>query len=147
MTWAILRCGQCGRVFTHYYCAHKRVDCTNKSCNNKMWIDEDSMINIKFGTDLKPVEDSAYILINAFNSYAYLCAKVYSQDGGNSMMFPITEKHVGLTRRDTLMAIPTDMKHTTAWDGLVIASGCYPVSPEMEAAIIANKYVREDKNV
>jgi ribosomal protein S27E len=147
LTFSIIKCNKCGRILVVYHCAHKRVECTNKTCGNKIWIEKESAMAIRFGTDFVPESNAAYIFINAFNSYAYLCAKVYSQDGNNSMIIPISERNVGnLTRKDTLMAIPADVKHTTSWDGLVIKSGCYPVSPEMETEIKKNIYTRESNN-
>jgi hypothetical protein len=105
------------------------------------------MINIKFGTDFLPIGDTAYIYISVFNNYAYLAAKVYSQDGNNFMIIPISERMVSpvLSRKDTIIAIPTELKHTTSWDGIVIKSGCYPVSPEMETELKKNIYIRDSE--
>lgn len=101
------------------------------------------MLDLKFGTDFQPVQNTAYIFVNAFNNYAYLAARVYSHDGGNSIVIPISERNVGeLTRKDTLQSIPEGLKHATAWDGLSIKSGCYPVSAGMEAEMRKNIYVR-----
>jgi hypothetical protein len=103
------------------------------------------MIGIKFGTDFVPVGNLAYIYISVFNNYAYLAARVFSQDGNNFMVIPISERMVSpvLSRKDTITAIPAELKHTTSWDGIAIKSGCYPVSPEMETEIKKNIYVRE----
>jgi len=59
------------------------------------------------------------------------------------MVIPISERNVSsnMSRKDTIMAIPAEYKHTTAWDGLLIKSGCYNISPEMEEEIRKNIYV------
>jgi hypothetical protein len=103
------------------------------------------MITLKFGTDFVPASNTAYIYISVFNNYAYLAARVYSEDGKNFMILPVSERNVSqnLTRKDTIIAIPSEMKHTTAWDGLVIKSGCYQIPAELEAEIKKNIYVRE----
>ena len=148
MSFTILKCNKCGRVFVQYNCSHKRVECPNiKVCNNRLWIEKENMINIKFGTDFLPIGDTAYIYISVFNNYAYLAAKVYSQDGNNFMIIPISERMVSpvLSRKDTIIAIPAELKHTTSWDGIIIKSGCYPVSPEMETEIKKNIYIRDSE--
>ena len=150
MSFSILKCNKCGRVFVQYNCSHRRVDCPNeKVCRNKVWIEKEAMIDIKFGTDFIPVSNTAYIYISVFNSYAYLAAKVFSEDGNNFMIIPVSERNVSpiLSRKDTIMAIPADMKLTTSYDGMIIQSGYYPVSPEMETEIKKNIYVREVKDV
>lgn len=146
MSFSILKCEKCGRVFVQYDCSHRRISCPNeKVCRNKLWIEKDNMIGIKFGTDFVPVGNLAYIYISVFNNYAYLAARVFSQDGNNFMVIPISERMVSpvLSRKDTITAIPAELKHTTSWDGIAIKSGCYPVSPEMETEIKKNIYVRE----
>jgi hypothetical protein len=109
-----------------------------------LWIEKENMVNIKFGTDFTPENDTAYVYISSFNNYCYLAAKVFSDDGNNFMIIPVSERNVSpnLSRKDTIMAIPTEVKHTTSWDGIIIKSGYYPVSPEMETEIKKNLYVR-----
>lgn len=145
MSFAILRCNKCGRVFPHYFCAHKRTECINsKGCNNKIWIDKDSMATIRFGTDFVPDSNAAYIFINVFNNYVYLAARVYSDDAKNYVTLPINERRIGdLSRKETISALPNKVKHASSQDGLIIESGCYPVSMEMETVIRRNLYVRE----
>jgi hypothetical protein len=100
---------------------------------------------LKFGTEFVPESDTGYVIINVFNNHAYLAARVYAHDAKNFLVIPINERYVGITRKDTIAAIPAEMKHTTSWDGLLIQSGCYPVSQEMETEIKKNMYVREPK--
>lgn len=141
----ILKCPGCGKVFPNYNSGHTRALCPNtKVCTAKFWIDNDSTLTIKFGTDFIPEKDVCYIYINVFNSNCFLAARAYSEDGNNFMVIPLNERYIGgITRKDTLSAIPTDLKHTTAWDGLVIKSGCYPVSAEMEKIITSKLYIME----
>lgn len=135
MSLSIVRCKRCGRVFAYYF-RHNRVDCQNTSyCKNKIWLDEESTLPIKFGVPEKSSPDTAYILINSFNNNTFLAAKVFSVDGNNFMIIPIDERKTGLLRRDTLDAIPLNCKHQSAWDGHIIQSGLYPVSPQMEEVI------------
>jgi hypothetical protein len=104
------------------------------------------MIDLKFGTEFVPARDTAYLHIAVFNNYCYLAARTFSQDGNNFMVLPVSERNVSpnLSRKDTIKAIPAEMKHNASHDGLIIRSGCYPVSPEMEDEIRANIYVREN---
>ena len=149
MSFTILKCNKCGRVFVQYNCTHRRVECPNvKVCNNRLWIEKSNMVDIKFGTDFTPENDTAYVYISVFNNYAYLAARVYSQDGNNFMIIPVSERNASpnLSRKDTIMAIPAEVKHTTSWDGMLIKSGCYPVSPETETEIKKNLYVRENQD-
>ena len=132
MSLSIVRCRKCGRVFAYYF-RHNRVDCQNtRYCRNKIYMDKDSVLPIEFGNPENPKPDTAYILINTYNGNCFLAAKVYSTDGGNFMIIPIDERQLGLTRRDTLDAVPQNMKHLSAWDGHLIQSGYYNVSPKME---------------
>ena len=140
MSFAILKC-KCGKVFPYYECAQIPVKCTNTHiCSNKFLITEETTIKSKIGIDFVAEPNTAYIYIQVYNNNAYLAARVYSEDAGNFMVIPINERNVGgmLSRKDTLLAIPADKKHLTAWDGLVIASGCYPVSKDMEMEIRRN---------
>jgi len=142
---SILKCPRCGKVFPNYNSGHTRALCPNiKVCQEKFWIDKDSKLTIKFGTDFTPERDGCYIYINVFNNNCYLAARVYAEDAGNFMVIPLNERNIGeLTRRHTISAIPTDFKHTTSWDGLIIKSGCYPISTEMETEIKKNLYTVE----
>lgn len=141
----ILKCPRCGKVFPNYNSGHTRACCPNiKVCQEKFWIDKDTKLTVKFSTDFIPETDTCYIYINVFNNNCFLAARAYSEDGNNFMIIPLNERNIGeLTRRHTLSAIPTDFKHTTSWDGLVIKSGCYPVNAEMEKEITKNLYTTE----
>jgi hypothetical protein len=140
---AILKCPNCGKVYPDYNAGKTRACCPNiQVCQEKFWIDSTTMMNVKFSTEFTPERDTAYIYINVFNSNCYLAVRAYSEDAGNFLVIPLSERKIGeLTRKNTLSAIPTDFKHQSAWDGLVIKSGCYPVSAEMEREIRKNLYV------
>lgn len=142
----LLKCPRCGKVFPNYNSGHTRACCPNvKVCQEKFWIDKDTNLPIKFSTDFIPERDVCYIYINVFNNNCFLAVRAYSEDGKNFMIIPLNERNIGeLTRRHTIFAIPTDFKHMTAWDGLTIKSGCYPISPEMEKEITKNLYVLEN---
>jgi hypothetical protein len=144
MSFAILRCNKCGKVFPYYHCSHKRTECTNlRVCNNKIWIDKTSMATIRFGTDFQPESNTAYIFVNVFNNFVSLAARVYSDDAKNFVIIQLNERSISdLTRKDTISALPDKIKHSSSWDGLIVESGCYPVSPEMEIILRRNLYVR-----
>jgi hypothetical protein len=146
MSFALIRCQKCGKITFCNNAAHKRIDCSNtQTCHNKIWIEEQNQIKLKFGTDFIPESNTAHVFINVFNNHCYLAARVYAHDAKNFLVIPINERYVGITRKDTIAAIPAEMKHSTSYDGLLIQSGCYPVSPEMETEIKKNIYIREKR--
>jgi hypothetical protein len=133
MKFCILKCPKCGRVFA-YYGNELVTTCPKyKICTAEIPVTAENIIPVTFeqpNNSSDKMRGWARIFINVFNNNAFLAAEVWSEDGQNTIVLSILESTLGIDHNDVISAIPADRKIMSAYDGLIIVSGKYPVYAE-----------------
>ena len=150
MSFAILRCENCGRVFPDYR-GGKYTHCVNKlHCGATVPFTSETILPISY--DISKIDqheletarknkslpayiNKAVIFVNAFNNNVFLAAQVFSEDGLNSITVSLNEKQLGIPREEVMKCIPEENRYQLSRDGAYCFSGKYAAIKEIQDKI------------
>jgi hypothetical protein len=155
--FAIIRCEKCGRVFP-YYGESLTLRCKNEylcgavitvSKSNTIDIDYDvekmKLLEIKLLHTGKPQAElmmAGFVFVNVFNNNSFLAARIFSDDGLNSITVSLNPRFLSISKGMVDRCI-TSVRYQTARDGTYTDSGLYALSQEVKD-ILNNQLFRGD---